>query len=189
MVTRPKQGCHEIPLLDALRRSIGSQCAFCTDAMNMVELHAWRGGAHNGQKVSLAGVHGTEPNHLLHWHEDECTHTHKVLVPVVCECKGTASITSVNVTSLRCDTDVTLRQQGEAVVAHYSDIICLTEVRMDNWGAAGYTVLWGASPPMRVKRRGFPYLAWGGAAIAVKNHWSIPDIPLKAQIYECNANK
>eukprot|EP00971_Amphidinium_carterae_P195858 3886711-Amphidinium_carterae.1 len=108
-------------------------------------------------------------------HEDEYPHTSEL--PKVAQSVGTASVTTVNVTSLR--------QQWEAVVTLNSDIVCITEVRLDRdqqakmaerMDRAGYTVLWGAPPPTRVSKRNREYLAWGGVAVAVKNHWTITEI-------------
>eukprot|EP00971_Amphidinium_carterae_P325961 6456542-Amphidinium_carterae.1 len=133
------------------------------------------GGAKRGQKSSLAAVQGFAPDQLLTLHEDEYPHSSEL--PVLAHCEGSASITTVNVTSLR--------QQWEAVVTLNSDVICITEVRLDSeqqramadrMDRKGYTVVWGAPPPLRVSKRNREYLAWGGVAIAVKNHWSITEI-------------
>eukprot|EP00971_Amphidinium_carterae_P329890 6462659-Amphidinium_carterae.2 len=133
------------------------------------------GGRSKVTPAALAAVQGFEPDELLHLHEDEYTCTTEV--PRIDTAAGIASITTVNVTSLR--------QQWEAVVALNSDIVCITEVRLDQsqqrsmadrMERAGYTVLRGSPPPTRISKRNREYLAWGGVAIAVKSHWSITEI-------------
>eukprot|EP00971_Amphidinium_carterae_P338276 6475541-Amphidinium_carterae.1 len=111
----------------------------------------------------------------LHMHDDELTHT--MDIPSVQVMAGSASITTINVTSLR--------QYWEAVVALQSDVICITEVRLsgdqqaimaDRMSAAGYTVIWGAPPPTKLNKRDHEYLTCGGVAIAVRSHWTAVEL-------------
>eukprot|EP00971_Amphidinium_carterae_P349939 6491308-Amphidinium_carterae.1 len=135
------------------------------------------GGAKSSKITSLAHVQAREPDQLLNLHEDEYTHTMEV--PSLRTCAGRATVTAVNVTSLR--------QYWEAVVAMNSDVLCLSEVRLDKdqqehmakrMHNAGYSVIWGAPPPMKSDRRNRKYLSCGGVAIAYKSHWTAHPIPM-----------
>eukprot|EP00971_Amphidinium_carterae_P092977 1840716-Amphidinium_carterae.1 len=109
-------------------------------------------------------------------HDDELTHA--MDIPSVMVAEGLASITTINVTSLR--------QYWEALVSLQSDVICITEVRLsrdqqsimaDRMSAAGYAVIWGAPPPTKLNKREHAYLACGGVAIAVRSHWTAVELP------------
>eukprot|EP00971_Amphidinium_carterae_P346894 6488648-Amphidinium_carterae.3 len=135
------------------------------------------GGAKTSKITSLAHVQAREPDQLLNLHEDEDTHTMEV--PSLHTCAGRAFVTAVNVTSLR--------QYWEAVVALNSDVLVLSEVRLDQEQQehmakrmlnAGYSVIWGAPPPMKTDRRNRKYLSCGGVAIAYKSHWTAHPIPM-----------